>query len=260
MYGTDDRDSIGRGSNGIDEGGAVTLTRVEHLAIDGSVVSIEADADVRSGATATGWAIVPSLMRAHPFTISPAGHSGLVEDAVRGGIGDVNIGEAADFSMKDGRLRVVEVTLPTATGGERTLTVGAWEGRRGCLTTSLAGSQTDRLVEAFDTLAFSERSRGLAIDSPVTARPREPEVVTEVPGLGVLGIRPAIASALERIPRSRGHRTPHGELFRVRATSNALTLVSSSAVTAIRPLDADSSDALVGIAESLQIEWTPVVR
>lgn len=76
-------------------------------------------------------------------------------------------------------LRIIEVTLPTATGGERTLTVGAWEGERGSLTTSLIGSQTERLVEVFDTLAFSERSRGLAIDAPVTARPREPEVTEE---------------------------------------------------------------------------------
>lgn len=236
----------------------MTLTRVEHLAIDGSIVSIEADADVRTGATATGWAIVPSLMRTHPFTISPAGHSGVIEDAVRGGAGDVAIGDAADFSVKGGRLRIVEVTLPTATQGERTLTVGAWEGERGCLTTSLIGSQPERLVEVFDTLAFAERSRGLAIDSPVTARPREPEVITEVPELGVLCIQPAISSVLERIPRARGHRTSHGELFRIRATSNALTLVTSSAVTVIQPLDEGSPDELMGLAESLQIEWAPV--
>lgn len=238
----------------------MTLTRAEHLAIDGSVVAIEADADVRTGATATGWAIVPSLMRTHPFTISPAGHSGVIEDAVRGGTGEVAIGEVADYSVKGGRLRIVEVTLPTATGGERTLTVGAWEGARGCLTTSLVGSQTERLVEIFDTLAFTERSRGLAIDSPVTARPREPEVITEVPELGVLGIQPAISSVLDRIPRARGHRTSHGELFRIRATSNALTLVTSSAVTKIQPLDEGSPDELVGLAESLQVEWTPVRR
>lgn len=260
MFGTDERASIGSSNDRIagQGAGAVTLTRVEHLAIDGSVVSIEADADVRTGATATGWAVVPSLMRTHPFTISPAGHSSGIEDAVRSDAGDVTVGDAADFTVKGGRLRIVEVTLPTATGGERTLTVGAWEGERGCLLTSLIGSETDRLVEVFDTLAFTERSRGLAIESPVTARPREPEVVTEVPGLGVLGIRPAISSVLEQIPRARGHRTRHGELFRIRATSNALTLVTSSAVTAIQPLDEGTQDELVGLAESVRVEWAPV--
>lgn len=258
MFGAESPGSIGCDIGCSGRAGAVTMTRVEHLAIDGSVVSIEADTDVSTEATATGWAVVPSLMRTHPFTISPAGHSGVVEDAMRGGVGDVVIGDAADFSVKGGRLRIVEVTLPTATGGERTLTVGAWEGERGCLTTSLIGSQTERLVEVFDTLAFSERSRGLAIDAPVTARPREPELTTEVPGLGVLGIRPAIASVLEVIPRARGHRTSHGELFRVRATSNALTLVTSSAVTAIQPLNGGSADELVGLAERLQVEWAPV--
>lgn len=235
----------------------MTLTRVEHLAIDGSVVSVEADADVRTGATATGWAIVPALMRTHPFTISPAGHSRDIESVVRGSAREVAVGDPADFSMKGGQLRIVVVTLPTATEGERTLTVGAWEGERGCLTTSLIGSQPERLVEVFDTLAFTEHARGLAIDSPVTATPREPEVTTEVPELGVLGIRPAISSVLDKIPRARGHRTPHGELFRVRATSNALTLVTASAVTVIQPLGDDRTDELVSLALNLRVDWAP---
>lgn len=57
--------------------------RVEHLAIDGATVSIEADAHLSTQATAAGWAIVPSLMRAHPFVAYPPGHSETVEKMVR---------------------------------------------------------------------------------------------------------------------------------------------------------------------------------
>ena len=215
--------------------------RVEHLAIDGSIVSVEADADVSTQATAAGWAIVPSLMRAHPFVAYPAGHSDSVEKMVRENFPEVSVRWTEDYSLKGGRLRVAEVTLPTATGGKRNVTVGAWEGRRGCLTTSLSGSERDRLVEVFDTLRFSERARGVAIDSPITPRPREPEVIKEIPRLGVLNIRPAIPSALERVPRSKGRVTNSGELFRFTKSSNALLFVSPSAVVRIAPLERASA-------------------
>ena len=210
--------------------------RIEHLAIDGAIVSVEADGDLSTQATAAGWAIVPSLMRAHPFVSYPAGHSETVEKMVRENFPEINVRWTEDYSLKGGRLRVAEINLPTATGGKRNLTVGAWEGRRGCLTTSLTGSEKDRLVEIFDTLQFSERDKGIVIDSPVTPRPREPEVIKEIPRLGVLNIRPAIPSTLERVPRSKGRVTNNGELFRFRKSSNALLFVSTSAVVRIDPL------------------------
>ena len=232
------------------------MMSVEHLAIDGAQVTITAEVELGRQATASGWAIVPSMGRAHPFTIYPSGHGEVLEEAARGTT-SVDIGEIAEFSIKDGRLRVAEVRMPTATGGERTLTVGVWEGRRGSLSTSLIGSQSERLVEVFDTLSFGERRGGLAIDSPITARPREPEVVTELPDLGIVAIRPAIASVLEKIPRSRGLRTGHGELFRMRATSDALALVTPSAVTALQPLDDGRADELMAVAEQMDVSWTP---
>jgi hypothetical protein len=231
--------------------------RVKHLAIDGSVVSIDADADLeQTPATASGWAVVPSLRQAHPFTIYPAGHSAVVEKAVKK-IKQIKVNKRDEYSTKNGKLRVAEVSVPTATGGTRTLTVGAWEGENGCLTTSLVGDDTNRLVEIFDTLDFSERHNGLAIDSPVTARPREPEVVKEVPGVGIFSIKPAIPSTLERVPRARGFPTAGGELFRLRETSNAVMLVTDSAVVSIKPLSDEDTQSMMAVAESLQVEWTP---
>jgi hypothetical protein len=167
--------------------------------------------------------------------------------------------------------------------------VGAWEGKQGCLTTSLIGTECERLVEVFDTLQFRERSRGVVIDSPVTPRPRAPEVIKEIPQLGVLGIRPAIPSTLERVPKAAGYSTDHGELFRFRSTSNTLLFVGESVVaridglgeaagssgtggapksskkaTAKRAKGKDGSsnqEALMqeafAIAQSLRVEWTP---
>lgn len=231
--------------------------RVEHLAIDGSVVSIEADGDLAAGATAAGWAVVPSLMRTHPFTIHPAGHSEAVEQAVRDAFPGLEVRGTEEYSLKGGQLRVAEVSLPTATNGTRTITVGAWEGRGGCLATSLVGSEGERLVEVFDTLRFSERRRGLAIDSPVTSTPREPELIKEVPGLGVLSVRPALASVLERVPRARGRVVQHGELFRIRASSNALAFVASSALVEIQPPADVDTRGMLALADNLRVEWSP---
>ena len=239
--------------------------RVEHLAIDGSSVSVEADADSTSDIAATGWAIVPSLMQAHPFAVHPAGHSSLMEQTVRADRQDVRFLSEEDYSLKGGSLRILEVELPTATETTKTITVGAWEGRTGCLTTSLRGSARDWLVEVFDTLHFGEDPRGLAIHSPVTAQPRVPEVIKEVPGLGVLNIRPAIPPELDQIPKARGAATRGGELFRLKAGSDALGFVSDSAVVRITPVPRPAAEGVVdflspvdlGVAEGLRVEWTP---
>jgi hypothetical protein len=231
--------------------------RVKHLAIDGSVVSIDADAELGlTQATASGWAVVPSLRQPHPFTIFPAGHSAVVEKAVKK-FKDIQVKKKDEFSTKNGKLRVAEVRMPTATGGTRTLTVGAWEGETSCLTTSLVGAETSRLVEIFDTLDFSERADGLAINSPVSARPREPEVVKEVPKVGIFSIKPAISSTLDRVPRGRGYPAAGGELFRLRETSNAVMLVTESAVVSIKPLSDDDTESMMAAASELRVEWAP---
>jgi hypothetical protein len=229
---------------------------VEHLSIDGSVLTIDAEADLTTEATAAGWAVVPSLMQAHPFTVHPAGHSAIVERMVRSEFSGLNVVSTDEFSLKGGQLRVAEVELPTATESTRTLTIGAWEGRMGCLATSVVGSQRDRVVEVFDTLRFSEHRRGLAIDSPIVSQPREPEVIKEIPELGVLSIRPAIASVLDRIPRSRGRPVDHGELFRIRATSNTLAFVAKTALVEIKPPAGVDTRQLLAVAEGLRVEWS----
>lgn len=231
--------------------------RVEHRAIDGSDVSIEGDADLNSSATAAGWAIVPSLLKSHPFVIYPPGHTSMVETTVRSDFPHVEIRAREEYSIKGGTLRIAQVEIPTATKRTRMLTVGGWEGKTGCLTTTLIGSETKRLVEVFDTLRFSETARGLAINSPVVPRPRPPEVLKEIPGLGVLAIRPAIASELERVPRARGFTTEHGELFRFRRSSYALLFVSRSVVATLTPSGRKDTSQMLAVARSLRIEWTP---
>jgi hypothetical protein len=231
--------------------------RVEHVAIDGSTVLIEAEADLNTGATAIGWAMVPSLLRSYPFSIHPAGHSEIIERTVRGQFRGLKVISSQDFQLKNGRLRVAEVELPTPTGIPRLLTAGAWEGRTGCLMTSLVGREPKQLVEVFDTLQFSEREKGLAIDSPVMPLPRAPEVFKEIPGLGILSIRPAIPVELERVPKASGLQVANGELFRYRAQSQSLLFVSRSTVVRINPPKGTEREGMLRAARSLRVEWEP---
>jgi hypothetical protein len=231
--------------------------RVEHLAIDGSVVSIEAEAELTTPATATGWAIVPSLMQAHPFSIFPTGHTALLEEAARSSVPSLEVLITEEYTIKDGTLRIAEVELPAATGGKSHITVGAWEGPGGCLHTSMWGAERARLIEAFETLSFSAHSRGLAIDGPVVAQPRAPEVIKEIPEIGVLNIRPAIPSELERVPKTRGFMANHGELFRMRQTGYSMLFVGNSTVVTVNPLPATPTDRVLEITQGLRIEWLP---
>lgn len=233
--------------------------KVEHLAIDGSVVVVEADADLSTGATATGWAVVPSLLQAHPFGLYPAGYAASVEAAVRANFPHVEVLATEEYDIKKGTLRVADIRVPTATGGTRELSVGAWESRAGSLVTSLAGpAQRQRLVQVFDTLQFGEYRGGLAIDSPVTARPRSPEVVKEIPNLGILSIRPAIPAELERVPKARGFGADHGELFRIRPNRQALLWVGASVIVSIEPIGtAADARAVLTAAQGLRVEWRP---
>ena len=100
-------------------------------------------------------------------------------------------------------------------------------------------------------------ARGLAIDSPITPRPREPEIIKEIPELGVLSINPAIPSTLERIPKARGRVANHGEVFRIREASQALIFVSPSAVVRINPLEKANTREMLAVAQDLRVEWSP---
>jgi hypothetical protein len=181
----------------------------------------------------------------------------MIEDTVRKDFPHVQVQKREEYTVKGGTLRVAEIDVPTATKRTRKLTVGGWEGKTACLTTTLVGAQSNRLVEVFDTLRFTESRRGFEVLSPIVPRPRPPEVFKEIPGLGVLAIRPAIAIELERVPRSRGFVTEHGELFRFRRTSNALMYVSRSAIVALTPVGQREGSDLLAAARTLRVEWAP---
>jgi hypothetical protein len=85
--------------------------------------------------------------------------------------------------------------------------------------------------------------------------PRPPQIIKEIPGLGVVSAQPAVASVLERVPRERGMVTNTGELFRVSTSSRALLFVSRSSVVDINPFERDDPEQALRAAGSLRVEW-----
>ncbi len=231
--------------------------RVEHLAIDGSVVTLEADVDLSAPATTSGWAIVPSIMRPHPFTVYPCGHAERVQDAIRETGADVEVVSSKSYQLQGRELEVAKVEVPAGAGGRRRLTVGAWEGERGCLASSLTGHHPRRLMQMFETLRFSESELGLSIDSPVTADMRPPQLLKSVPELGVMLIRPAIHATLQSVPRRRGAAVEHGELFRFGGEPGGLKLVGRSAVVTMRPRGEACLERMPNLVENMRVEWKP---
>lgn len=231
--------------------------RAEHLAIDGAVVSLEADADLSLGTTATGWCMVPSLMKAHPFASYPAGYSAVMERSVRANRTDVEFQSTEDYELKGGSLRVAQVAVPKESDATKRVTIGAWEGRTSCLVTSLRDAKPETLVEVFDSLDFEETTRGLTIKSPLLPRFRAPEVIKEVPGVGIVNVRPATSLEFDSVPKTRGAPTRHGELFRLRASADAVMLVAETAIVRIQPLPDGDRRQLMTMAEELRVDWVP---
>jgi len=231
--------------------------RCEHVAIDGSLVSIEAEADLSRPYTASGWAIVPSLMRPHPFSTYAAGHGSIVERAVSGSRDEVQILSKKSYSLGGRELRVFEAEVRGNGGGRRRLSVGAWEGETACLATSVSGRSGDALPEIFETVRIRETKSGLSLEAPVTLEPRVPQILKQIPQIGIVSISPAVAPTLETIPRARGCALAHGEVFRTSADSRGLLFVGQSVVARIQPRESNREDAVLSAVSGLRIQWTP---
>ena len=92
-------------------------------------------------------------------------------------------------------------------------------------------------------------------------KPRSPEVIKEVPHVGIIAVRPATSLELERVPRDRGHQIANGELFRISERSSALLFVSRTAIASITPVIRRGTTAvggdLLSSVRDLRIEWKP---
>lgn len=125
---------------------------------------------------------------------------------------------------------------------------------------------SDGITRVFDAFRLTDTPLGLLVQPRSTrlARMEPVQVDKQLPGLGQLIIERPGTSLIE-LPRSPGHPTRHGELWRQplgaeaqgRARPEALVLVTSTAITRLVAGSADSADPSHALAflSNLNVSW-----
>ncbi|TDD36984.1 hypothetical protein E1287_09655 [Actinomadura sp. KC06] len=122
-----------------------------------------------------------------------------------------------EFRVQDGRLRVGRAAAAhdSGPGVSETVLAAAWEGRRHAVFTHLYHARPADAVAFFDSIRLTEHADGvIAVPHGRARRPAPAELVKEVPGLGLLEIRPLNRQTRRRLPSWRGASVAGGELFR----------------------------------------------
>lgn len=143
----------------------------------------------------------------------------------------------------------------------------AWRGRWFELHHSAAGPvPAGGVPRVFDAVRFTDTPEGMLV-RPRGAVSFEPfRVAKTLPGIGQLRIeRPGTATVA--VPRFRGHRARHGEIWRRpleggahgRARDESLLLATPTAVVQLipGPHDTPDADAALAFLEQLAVSWEP---
>jgi hypothetical protein len=233
---------------------------VNHLAIDGSEVSVLGEVDLSHPFSSQAAFRLPRSRRPHVFRAQPAGYSSDLERWAPDAFPDFEIGERMAVELRDGLLRLAVVTRPQpADGSPRgSFVIAAWEADTGCVMTARAGSGIEEFARFLRRIPFTRSERGCTISLTVDASVRPPTGLKRVPGVGNLVIRPMTMRTLERLPRGNGKRVPGGELFRVRSHRETAMLVTSSALVDVEP--AHGNDRPLSGAHKLRVDWKAKAR
>jgi hypothetical protein len=167
---------------------------------------------------------------------------------------------AEEYQFQDGTLRFGSVAQydPTVKIAAQ-LMVAVWEGRRFSLFThAYHAAGTTELLKVLNTVRIRETPEGLAlVPTSITPAPAEVSLVKEVPGLGLLQIRPAVGASLNMLPTWPGRAVAGGELFLDDSGPDRVSwvLAGRTAVTNVVPhADRNPDDYLPALAE-LTVEW-----
>jgi hypothetical protein len=229
------------------------MATARHAALDGSEVTLAADADMSFPMTAFGFVRPRGMRTPQPLNIFPPGKSErLLADAPTA-FADVDYDIVGETDVHGGLLRMARIRRPTATGGTRELTYGIWEGTSGSISTSVRGDRA-AMEDLFGRLRFRQVARGIAVDSPVDESIRPLRCLKQV-GPALVEVRPLTSTVRRGLPRSAGRRVPAGEMFRRTASSRDVLVVTDTAAVYVAPTG--TADDHVDVAAELAVTWGP---
>lgn len=233
--------------------------RAQHLALDGSVVTIQSAsaADLETDASSVAVFSVDGIAR--EFTAS---HRSFGADVAEYYGADLR----ETYSLQGGQLLVGSAiqVWPELNNSDRPLTsllrVGVWQGQQYSVVSHLYGGVNADVVHLFSQFKITETSNGIRLEplfASATRHFHEPSVLKELPSIGLLDIAALTTNETRRLPRWHGTELSGGELFtdEVGAGGRYYVLVGNTARTLVMPSsDCDHSSVLQGL-QHLQVSW-----
>ena len=222
--------------------------RAQHTAIDGATVSITADLDLSSPFTSMGRIVAGYVV--HELTVGPIGD---VESLLASRSG----GTTERFDYRDGVLQIASVEeVDPKTRARHLQVIAVWSIAGQAISGSFPGQAPDAVVSLLDTVDV-RTAPGLAV---VPRRSRwydDPQLVKEIPGVGLLEVRPLTRERSAQLPEWEGARVQGGDLYRIdeREDAPALLLVSRSAASQILLDDPQAADTAATAASGISVEW-----
>lgn len=220
-----------------------------HLAIDASRVSITATADLSRIATSAGRFTVDGIVR--EVTTQPAGFFDLLVTAE-------GLRPTEEYQYRGGTLRLGQTIHRDAwSRSRRTDTTAVWEA--GGWSTAVTGADLDAgtVLTLLDRLDLRPGPEGLAVlPGGGIAWYDAPQLVKEVPGVGLLEVLPLSADTARSLPSWPGTPVAGGELYRDEMAPGVpyLVLVTETALVNVLP-DEGGIEAATEGASALSVEW-----
>jgi hypothetical protein len=238
--------------------------QVKHLALDGSVVTIDTSdgLDLQRPASSIGVYSVDGIER--EFT-------GSHRDFGRDVAADVGLVLDEEYALQGGTFLAGSVTQVWPEIGDAgdpitsLLRLGVWEGDQYSLHAHIYGGDGLDLIDLFNRFTIIETDLGIQLlpGSPgAGTSAREPSLLKDVPGVGLLDIIALTTREVRALPRWQGTRVRGGELFlsEVDGRGRYYVLVGGSARTAVLPASDCSHSTLAPALETLQVSWTRAGR
>lgn len=220
-----------------------------HLAIDASRVSISSAADLRAVATSAGRYSVDGIVR--EVTTQPAGFFPLLARAE-------GFEPTEEYQYRGATLHLGRaVHADPVSGTRRVDTAAVWDD--GSVSMALIASDltTEALLALLDRFDLQPHPEGLAVlPGRGVAWYDAPQLVKELPGVGLLEITPLANDTAGALPSWPGTPVTGGELYRDELAPGVpyVVLVTETARVNVLPDDGGTEAAAAGAA-ALRVDW-----
>ncbi len=222
---------------------------VQHLAIDGSTVTITSSADLGAIATTAGRFTVDGIVR--EITTQPAG----LFDAL---VAAEGVAPTEEYQYRGGTLRIGRaVHADPVSGTTRTDTTAVWESAGVSLALTSSDLTTTAQLALLDRFDLQPGPTGLAVlPGSGVGWYDAPQLVKELPGVGLLEITPLSNDTAGALPSWPGTPAQGGELYQDQLAPGApyVVLVTETARVNVLP-DTGAIDAAADAAALLEVEW-----